>query len=121
MLLFQLISAILFLISFDPATCVSTSVYKSTKEQILVGHAYSSFLVKNKRHCLAYCQRTFACWSVNYEPSSDLGLCTLSDSDDLSYSDHMLMKQGNVYYRKVSINITGTHTIYMYFGISSYS
>ena len=105
MLLFQLNFAItcMFLISTDAAICVSSSVYKSTKGQVLEGHVYSSFLVANKRHCLAYCQRTFACWSVNYEPSSDLGLCTLNDSDDISYSDHMLMTSGNVYYRKVSI------------------
>ena len=96
----------MFLMSTDAAIeglCVSSSVYTSTKGQVLIGHVYSRFLVGNKRQCLAYCQRTFACWSVNYEPSSDLGLCTLNDSDDISNSDHMLITPGNVYYRKVSI------------------
>ena len=88
-----------------PTNCVTWSYFTGTKGKELTGLGYLTINVRNyKKQCLAYCQRSPSCWSVNYEsvPLSDYSLCILNSMDDISYPQLLIGNPRVTYYRKVS-------------------
>ena len=84
-----------------------STVFVRTIGHELVGHDYLKIPVKNKHHCLAYCQRDPSCFSVNVAVSDIIseghGLCTLNNKDDFDRPNHMTVHLDINYYRKVSV------------------